>query len=706
MARDRVMRPRSERGLGNRRGKGRHTTKVAGSRSVQGGLRRLFATGTALAFLIVSATAMAADETATTSTTNPQATSTSTSLPSTEGTQPTAEPVDAPTLPAPPIVFPVAGEHSFRDTFGAPRDGGRRKHQGIDIFAARATAVVAVANGTIEEVGVGRLAGQYIVVRHDDGWRSKYLHLNNDSPGTDDGLAIGYAAGIEVGVRVEVGTVIGFVGDSGNAESTSPHLHFELRQPDGRAINPYDALVDAPSGGLVSAEPSTHTPPAAPAVETFNTTPVGHLNPDGVGFNADLSVNGEYVFMGTWGRPGRCPGTGVRVIDVSAPTQPEKVAALAGADEFPGTAAETVWAGDVDTSDYQGAVAVIGLRLCENNWRGRLAAEFAGLAIYDVSVPDEPVLISTVHSGESTQGVHSLDVLSQDDALVVAATIPQSHLHHPDGVGDVRLYDLSDPSAPVGLSDWDFRRDGPSDLVGALLNRVGDEAMSGHSVTWMDPSRILVAHSAAGVVMLDVSDPTAPVYVSAASPYDSAELESVHEYDRGHGHSAHSGWVFGSDLLVQDDQHLQPGGSEDGAWGRQVLYDVSDPGEPRQLSTFGTESSQPGEDGEVGRDGFYSAHRSRPFGDQYELVSWFSDGVRIVDLLDPAEPLEVARFVPPPSSDPQGWWIAPDGTREFPMVWGAIAVGEMVYASDVNSGLWIFRVTLDDLSTDPSVIPD
>jgi hypothetical protein len=78
---------------------------------------------------------------------------------------------------------------------------------------------------------------------HDDGWRSMYMHLNNDTPGTDDGRAIGFAEGIKEGMHVTAGTVIGFVGDSGNAESTAPHLHFELHQPDGLKINSFRATA-------------------------------------------------------------------------------------------------------------------------------------------------------------------------------------------------------------------------------------------------------------------------------------------------------------------------------------------------------------------------------------------------------------------------------------------------------------------------------
>lgn len=141
-----------------------------------------------------------------------------------------------------PIVFPVAGEHHFSRDFGDPRGGGR-SHEGIDILADKLTPVVAVADGTVrwlfDERGVDCCA---ISVVHDDGWRSRYIHLNNDTPGTDDGQGYGIARGIRVGSRVRAGQVIGFVGDSGNAEATAPHLHFELRRPDGTPVDPFATL--------------------------------------------------------------------------------------------------------------------------------------------------------------------------------------------------------------------------------------------------------------------------------------------------------------------------------------------------------------------------------------------------------------------------------------------------------------------------------
>jgi murein DD-endopeptidase MepM/ murein hydrolase activator NlpD len=140
------------------------------------------------------------------------------------------------------IAFPVAGNAGYSADFGAPRPEGRT-HQGIDIFAEKMTPVVAAADGRVSFVRDTVGSDCCLVkIRHDDGRASLYLHLNNDTPGTDDGLGYGLAEGIAVGVRVTAGTVIGYVGDSGNAEETPSHLHFELHDTNGIAVDPYPYL--------------------------------------------------------------------------------------------------------------------------------------------------------------------------------------------------------------------------------------------------------------------------------------------------------------------------------------------------------------------------------------------------------------------------------------------------------------------------------
>lgn len=141
------------------------------------------------------------------------------------------------------IVFPVIGDVYYTDTFGAPRSG--HTHEGIDIMSVdgvKGRPVVAAADGVVGWIGSDCC---YLAIDHGDGWETWYIHLDNDTPGTDDGLGWGIAAGIEVGTPVVQGQVIGFVGDSGNAEDAGAHLHFEIRQ-DGVAINPYEYLLAAP----------------------------------------------------------------------------------------------------------------------------------------------------------------------------------------------------------------------------------------------------------------------------------------------------------------------------------------------------------------------------------------------------------------------------------------------------------------------------
>lgn len=148
-----------------------------------------------------------------------------------------------------PLTFPVDGDHYFGDWFWSARSHGI--HHAQDIMSPKMTPVLAAANGTVRLVNWTSEAHMNpdrcctIALRHDDGWESWYIHLNNDTPGTDDGLAWGIADGITPGTRVEAGQLLGWVGDSGTAEHTGPHLHFELRDPAKVIVNPYQSLADA-----------------------------------------------------------------------------------------------------------------------------------------------------------------------------------------------------------------------------------------------------------------------------------------------------------------------------------------------------------------------------------------------------------------------------------------------------------------------------
>lgn len=143
------------------------------------------------------------------------------------------------------LVFPVVGVTKFWSGFGECRDNCTREHHGIDIltYGWKGLPVVAAHAGTVTKVTYDEgNAGCSIRIRSRDRWETRYLHLNNDVPGTDQ---IGYpcpAPGIEVGTVVEAGQIIGYIGDSGNSEDTVPHIHFELRNRSGYPIDPYRSL--------------------------------------------------------------------------------------------------------------------------------------------------------------------------------------------------------------------------------------------------------------------------------------------------------------------------------------------------------------------------------------------------------------------------------------------------------------------------------
>ena len=124
---------------------------------------------------------------------------------------------------------PVGTVHSFVDTWGAPRSGGRR-HEGTDVFAPSGSAAYAVVDGVIDkttDINTG-LGGITLWLRSDRGDRFYYAHNTQN-------LA-------RVGQRVRAGDVIATVGQTGNAATTPPHVHFELHPSGGAAVNPYPFL--------------------------------------------------------------------------------------------------------------------------------------------------------------------------------------------------------------------------------------------------------------------------------------------------------------------------------------------------------------------------------------------------------------------------------------------------------------------------------
>jgi len=132
------------------------------------------------------------------------------------------------------LQMPVVGVQPFElsNSWGDSRDGGRRKHKGIDIFAPKGTALVAVSDGIVSYIGEQPKGGLCLWLTTENGTAFYYAHLDR------------WAAGLYEGMEVHSGDLLGYVGNTGNARTTPPHLHFAVNEND-EMVNPFPILTKA-----------------------------------------------------------------------------------------------------------------------------------------------------------------------------------------------------------------------------------------------------------------------------------------------------------------------------------------------------------------------------------------------------------------------------------------------------------------------------
>jgi peptidase M23-like protein len=148
----------------------------------------------------------------------------------------------------PTLIFPVAGPTTYIDDFGQPRAGGA--HEGNDLMAKKKTPVVAVEAGKVTFWTTSASAGCMLYLYGASGTMYEYIHLNNDLTMANDNRGkcvpgVSYARGIHNGAKVSAGQMIGYVGDSGDANGIASHLHFEVHPGGGAAVSPYTYLQSA-----------------------------------------------------------------------------------------------------------------------------------------------------------------------------------------------------------------------------------------------------------------------------------------------------------------------------------------------------------------------------------------------------------------------------------------------------------------------------
>ncbi len=375
---------------------------------------------------------------------------------------------------------------------------------------------------------------------------------------------------------------------------------------------------------------------------------VGQL-PLGPGFNAGVFVFKSTAYVGSWGTSTSCPATGVKIVDISDPAAPRLAIRVSA---YPNTSAESMVVRHVENSNFRGDLLAVGLQAC----RGSQAAR-RGVELFDVTNPSAPRLLGRFDTGSESRGVHELDMVQRADGrvLVLIATLAR-----------LRIIDATDPARPQQLSDW------------SLAERTSDIPSSSkfaHSVEVSNDGQMaFLSYADAGVILLDISDPANPRMVGRTLTADG---------------SAHTVAVSPNrKLMLAASENLDTGSALNGYndWGYLHVYDVADPSAPRQVGAFLTSNSHTDRADGPRDAGLYSI-RNPYLAGSFGYLSWYSDGIRVVDLGNPRAPVEVASYVPPDSADPYGVFA----TKA--QVWGVAADTErnLVLASDINFGLYVLR---------------
>jgi uncharacterized protein (TIGR03437 family) len=378
---------------------------------------------------------------------------------------------------------------------------------------------------------------------------------------------------------------------------------------------------------------------------------VGQL-PLGPGFNADVWVHGNFAYVGTWGSGSNCPAVGVKIVDITDPASPRLAGRVAG---HPNTTAEDMVVRHVENSSFRGDLLAVGLQSCSSSQPAQ-----RGVELFDVTDPRNPRRLSFFDTGSESHGVHELDLLVRSDGRVFAllATIAR-----------FRMVEVTDPSNPRQISDWN------------LTERLGESTSSSkfcHSVAASaDGAMAFLSYWDAGVILLDISDPANLRYLGRtrvpAGEEGKANSVSVSADKR---------------VLITAAEDLNPGDSAGGYkdWGFLRVFDISDPAQPRQMGNFLTAGARTDKTSGPADSGNYTIRNPYLQGD-LGYLSWYSEGVRVVDLINRQRPLEVGYYVPPDNVDPFG--VYPSKAE----VWGITVQPErnLIVATDINFGLYLMR---------------
>jgi hypothetical protein len=401
---------------------------------------------------------------------------------------------------------------------------------------------------------------------------------------------------------------------------------------------------------------------------------LAHHNPGG--FNADVVAHRGFAYMGSWGTSSDddslCPAQGVRVYDLKNLRRLNVTATFADGESNPlldGSWTEKVQVHRVNTPHFKGDLAAVSFQSCKDGG-------FGGIGLYDVTNPRHPTELALFENG--TIGVHELWLqVRKNRAYVYQATIFEEIFQWFGGATepgnpDFRVIDVSDPRNPQQVGQWSAWEEfgiNPGQANGSFAfnlvhSMIGDD----------DGDRAYLSYWDFGTVILDMTDPTDPQFLGRTT--FAANQEG----------NAHSSWLArGGRLLIetQEDFDGDPFPGIETGFGYTRFFDISDEESPREIAQFRM-PSQPAAPG----PGDWTVHDPKVQGSKL-FLSHYAEGVVTLDISRPTQPRQTAQFLPPPTGDPFGYWF--DGVPA-PNVWGVWLEGKYVLASDINSGLWVYKL--------------
>jgi hypothetical protein len=376
--------------------------------------------------------------------------------------------------------------------------------------------------------------------------------------------------------------------------------------------------------------------------------------------NGNIWVHADHVYLGNFGTVRSSCGSGVRVYDLRNPKRPRLVSTFAQPAAEPmleGAYTDQIRIQRVGTAAFRGDLAAVGLQRCRQPLDG--TGGMRGFALYDVTRPARPQQLAVVNT-LPVAGSHELWLQSVGDRAYLYTALPRAELRgSPDGVipgnPDFRIYDVTNPRAPVQVGQWG---------IWANLGIKPSPQQHVHSViTNRAATRAYLSYWEFGTVILDISNPAAPRHL--ATLRDPAQAEPPH---------AHSVTLARGEKLLVETQEFGAFFGLAGT-GYPRFYDISDVRSPRLLSQFrppGTSAS--------------TVHDARLAGNR-RYVSWYDFGVYVLDISRPAAPRQIAHFRPGAGHNP-GNPFCPSCT----FVWEAVPNRDYFVASDMNFGLWVAKL--------------